>query len=108
MGSAEGPELRAIFDMSQPCSTANGGNMIFHFAKHSPTAVHAACLRGIPSVFRFGPGNIGVFARRVNEEIADNERVLVARSIKISNSTGGEGGAQSNLMFAVCAHLEAH
>src|SRR6202041_688884 len=88
--AAKGPELRAIFNVTQPCAPPNRGHMIFHLAEHSPAAVHAASLRGIPPIFRLGPWHVGILARRINEEIADDERVLVARRIYIADAAGGD------------------
>src|ERR1017187_10997441 len=105
---AKSPELRAIFNVAQSGVTADGWHVIFHFAEHSPAAVHAACLRGIPTIVRFGPGHIGVLARGINEEIADDERMLVTGGIQVADTTGGSGGVHSDFVFAGCPHLEAH
>src|ERR1700722_6232294 len=58
--SAKRPELRAVFNVLQPGITADGRNVIFHFAEHSPTAVHAASLCGIPTIFGLGPRYIRI------------------------------------------------
>src|ERR1700691_5919074 len=82
--------------------------MIFHFAEHSPAAVHAASLRGIAAIFGLGPGYISVFARRIDGKITYDQGVLAASGINVADAAGGDRRAQSDLVFAGGAHLEAH
>src|SRR5260370_15740859 len=97
----------AGLDLGHTSAAANGRNVIFHFAEHSPAAVHAASLGGISPVFRLGPGHIGVLTRRINEEIPDYECMFVAGRIYVANAAGGHRRAHSDFVFAGRPHPEA-
>src|ERR1700733_4726521 len=106
--SAIGPELGAIVDVVEPPRPADGGNMVFHFTELSPAAVDAAGLCRVAEIFRFSPGHIGIFARRIDEEIPYDKRMPVASWINVTDASRGNGRANSDLMFAGSPHLEAH
>src|ERR1700692_1939900 len=92
----------------QPGAAANGWNMIFHFAEHSPLAVHAARLGGIPAIVEFGPRHIRMFAGGIDEEVTNNERMFIASRIYVADAASGDRRPDTDLVFPRRPHLEAH
>ena len=72
-GSAERPNLADVLAGIQPGPRPDCRNVIFQLTEASEPAVYVAGLNGEAEIGRFAPGNIHVLARRIYEEIPDDQ-----------------------------------